>query len=72
MHPGTELKHVRGTLNRYSTHLDNIRCDILDTGFPLGDDSDYELTPRKLVQALLKENAALRKSLKKKNSSSAS
>lgn len=41
--------------------LDDIRCAILDTGWPLGDDSDPELTPVRLVKEVLAENAMLRK-----------
>jgi hypothetical protein len=33
--------------------LDSIRDDILTVGWPLGDDSDQEVTPRRLVQELL-------------------
>lgn len=33
--------------------LDDIRCAILDTGHPLGDDSDPELTPLRLVREVL-------------------
>jgi len=33
--------------------LDSIRDDILTVGWPLGDDSDQEATPRRLVQELL-------------------
>lgn len=40
--------------------LDDIRCAILDTGWPLGDDSDPELTPVRLVKEILAENAKLR------------
>lgn len=40
--------------------LDDIRCAILDTGWPLGDDSDPELTPVRLVKEVLAENAMLR------------
>lgn len=48
-----ELAFLRGELTRYKLHLDDIRCDILDTGVPLGDDTDRELTPRRLVKELL-------------------
>lgn len=41
-------------------YLDDIRCAILDTGWPLGDDSDPELTPVRLVKETLAENAKLR------------
>lgn len=41
-------------------YLDDIRCAILDTGWPLGDDSDPELTPVRLVKEILAENAKLR------------
>lgn len=44
---------VTDELRRFREHLDDIRCDILDTGWPLGDDSDPELTPRRLVGELL-------------------
>lgn len=47
------LAAERDTTHRYATHLDDIRCDILDTGHPLGDDSDQELTPRRLVRETL-------------------
>lgn len=40
--------------------LDDIRCAILDTGWPLGDDSDPEMTPVRLVKEILAENAKLR------------
>jgi len=33
--------------------LDSIRDDILTVGWPLGDDSDQEITPRRLVQEIL-------------------
>jgi hypothetical protein len=33
--------------------LDSIRDDVLTVGWPLGDDSDQEVTPRRLVQELL-------------------
>lgn len=39
--------------------LDDIRCAILDSGWPLGDDSDPELTPVRLVKEILAENAKL-------------
>ena len=35
--------------------LDSIRDDILTAGWPLGDDSDQEVTPRRLVQELIDE-----------------
>lgn len=38
---------------RDSLALDDIRCAILDTGHPLGDDSDPELTPLRLVREVL-------------------
>lgn len=41
-------------------YLDDIRCAILGTGWPLGDDSDPELTPVRLVKEILAENARLR------------
>jgi hypothetical protein len=63
LHPGVAIGYVESELGRYKNHLDDIRCDILDTGFPLGDDSDQELTPRKLVRRLLEENAALKREL---------
>ena len=44
---------LRGELSRYKEHLDDIRCDILDAGVALGDDSDQELTPRRLVREVL-------------------
>jgi len=46
----------------YRDHLmlDDIRCDILNTGWPLGDDTDPELTPRRLVRELLEEIAFMR------------
>lgn len=44
---------MAGELRRYREHLNDIRCDILDRGHPLGDDSDPELTPRRLVRELL-------------------
>lgn len=34
-------------------YLDDIRCAILDTGWPLGDDSDPEMTPVRLVKEIL-------------------
>lgn len=40
--------------------LEDIRCAILDTGWPLGDDSDPELTPVRLVKEILAENAKMR------------
>lgn len=40
--------------------LDGIRCSILSAGVPLGDDSDPELTPLRLVQELLEEREKLR------------
>ena len=39
--------------------LDDIRCAILDTGWPLGDDSDPELTPVRLVKEILARVAHL-------------
>ena len=39
--------------------LDDIRCAILDTGHPLGDDTDPELTPLRLVREVLAKLAAL-------------
>ena len=47
------LESERGRTRRYAHHLDDIRCDILDTGHPLGDDSDQELTTRRLVREVL-------------------
>lgn len=41
-------------------YLDDIRSAVLDTGWPLGDDSDPELTPVRLVEEILAENAKLR------------
>lgn len=38
---------LEGDLRRHKNHLDDIRCDILDRGHPLGDDSDPEMTPRR-------------------------
>lgn len=65
-----ELTRLRGLLaadpqrdgraERARVALDGIRCDILDTGWPLGDDTDQELTPRRLVRELLAEVASLR------------
>jgi len=39
--------------------LDDIRCAILDSGWPLGDDSDPELTPVRLVKEILARVAHL-------------
>lgn len=46
--------------NRAPGALKDIRCAILDTGWPLGDDSDPEMTPVRLVKEILAENAKLR------------
>jgi len=43
--------------------LDDIRCAILDTGHPLGDDTDPELTPLRLVKEVLAKVAALESEL---------
>jgi hypothetical protein len=48
-------KHYRAWLQS-----DYIRCAILDSGHPLGDDSDPELTPLRLVRELVAENVAVR------------
>lgn len=50
-----KLADESGKWRRAHTALDDIRCAILDAGWPLGDDSDPELTPLRLVQALLEE-----------------
>ncbi len=49
-----------GKWRRAHTALDDIRCAIIDAGVPLGDDSDPELTPFRLVQELLEEREKLR------------
>lgn len=49
-----------GQAERARVALDDIRCDILNTGWPLGDDADQELTPRRLVREVLAEVASLR------------
>jgi hypothetical protein len=54
---------VEGELARYKEHLDDIRCDILDAGWPLGDDSDPELTPRRLVREMIRAVRAARRLL---------
>ena len=46
---------LTGELRRYKNHLDDIRCVVLDRGWPLGDDSDSELTPRRLVREVMEE-----------------
>lgn len=45
---------------RADLSLDDIRCDVLDTGWPLGDDTDPERTPRRLVREVLAELAHVR------------
>lgn len=45
--------------NRALEFLDDIRCAILDSGWPLGDDSDPELTPVRLVKEILARVAHL-------------
>lgn len=45
---------------RADLSLDDIRCDVLDTGWPLGDDTDPERTPRRLVREVLAELAHAR------------
>jgi hypothetical protein len=65
-----ELTRLRGLLaadpqgdgqaERARVALDDIRCDILNTGWPPGDDADQELTPRRLVREVLAEVASLR------------
>ena len=69
-HLERELTRLRGLLaadpqgdgqaERARVALDDIRCDILNTGWPLGDDADPELTPRRLVREVLAEVASLR------------
>ena len=49
-----------GQAERARVALDDIRCDILNTGWPLGDDADQELAPRRLVREVLAEVASLR------------
>lgn len=51
---------LRGTEARMGIALDDIRCDVLDTGWPLGDDTDPERTPRRLVREVLTELAHVR------------
>lgn len=52
---GRELRLVDplGKKFRALLALDSIRDDILTVGWPLGDDSDQEVTPRRLVQEIL-------------------
>ena len=38
---------------RYALHLDDIRCDLADAGVPIPTDDDPELTPRRMVRALI-------------------
>ena len=69
-HLERELTQLRGLLaadpqgdgqaERARVALDDIRCDILNAGWPLGDDADQELTPRRLVREVLAEVASLR------------
>jgi hypothetical protein len=49
-----------GQAERARVALDDIRCDILNAGWPLGDDADQELTPRRLVREVLAEVSSLR------------
>jgi hypothetical protein len=51
-------KHYRAYLAS-----DDIRCAILDAGHPLGDDSDPELTPLRLVRELVEEHKKLKEQL---------
>jgi hypothetical protein len=69
-HLERELTRLRGLLaagpqgdgqaERARVALDDIRCDILNAGWPLGDDADQELTPRRLVREVLAEVSSLR------------
>lgn len=61
--PGTAAKtlleqqalteYERTTRRRYATHLDDIRCDLADAGIAIPEDDDPELTPRRMVRALI-------------------
>ena len=57
----SEDRAYTASLNyRRGIALEDIRCAILDTGHPLGDDSDPELTPLRLVHEVLAEVSALK------------
>lgn len=55
------MNGMNDALRASRIRLDDIRCDILDTGWPLGDDTDPELTPRRLVRELLARIAEIPK-----------
>ena len=54
-----EARSYRGTLARYSNHLDDIRCELADAGIPIPADDDPETTPRRMVRVALDRLAAL-------------
>jgi hypothetical protein len=54
-------EYERMTRRRYSLHLDDIRCDLADAGIPIPEDDDPEMTPRRMVRALIASPNSLRR-----------